>query len=146
MHTIKPRRGEWNGGMGRPNFVGAWEKEKIEQVDYSYREREVTLIPYSSTPPFQLRFDETYRKYPRYGTLFKNKINEVLPGIWTLPPDWRLDWDFQHHVFCQKGLGQDKEGGLLELASQIRTQHKQFEFINGLYTVTEISSQGQYHL
>lgn len=74
----------------------------------------------------------------------RTKSTRFFLGYRHYPPDWQLDWDFQHHVLCQKDLGQDKEGGLLELASQIRTQHKQFEFINGLYTVTEISSQGQY--
>jgi hypothetical protein len=149
---VLPERleGYWNRGIGKPNFVGAWEIDGTT-VDYNddFDERiNVALVPYSSTPPRSLEslLKDTWSlpSHLRYGSLFTHKINDILGGIWTLPPDWRLDFNFQYHVFWQARTLERKEQDIIELAKMIRQEQEKVKAAGGSYTVTEIDSRGNF--
>jgi hypothetical protein len=38
---------------------------------------------------------ETYRKGFSIG---KERLDDILGNIWELPSDWRLNFEFQHHI------------------------------------------------
>jgi hypothetical protein len=157
-------KGYWNRGMGKPNFVGAWERDgatldyyqfesEYDNSDRRLRRMDVTLVPYSSTPPFNLQeilesyhlHQEKLPRHLRYGDFFTHEVNNILGGIWTLPPDWRLDFDFQHHLWLKDAwLPEQEEKDLIERAKDIRRQHEQIKDVGGAYTVTEINSRGKF--
>ncbi|PMD34211.1 hypothetical protein L207DRAFT_588810 [Hyaloscypha variabilis F] len=157
-------KGYWNRGMGKPNFVGAWERDGATldyyEFEYEYENKDrrqkmmdVTLVPYSSTPPLDLQdilmsYHFSQKKFPRhlrYGDFFTHAINDILGGIWTLPSDWRVDFDFQHHVWLDDArLPELEDKYFIERARDIRRQHEQIEKFAGVYTVTEINSRGKF--
>jgi hypothetical protein len=96
-------KGYWNRGMGKPNFVGAWERDGATldyyEFEYEYENKDrrqkmmdVTLVPYSSTPPLDLQdilmsYHFSQKKFPRhlrYGDFFTHAINDILGGIWDI--------------------------------------------------------------
>jgi hypothetical protein len=95
-------------GQGRNNFIGAWERSNLgthHSTDLSttaHSGPEDTgslwlLVPYPSIPP-----EDLYEKRPQLRPPFSEQeitdLNQLLGGIWTIPPDERLDLDFQQHL------------------------------------------------
>jgi hypothetical protein len=150
--------------MGKPNFVGAWERDRAildydqfeseyENSNRSQRRMDVTLVPYSSTPPFNLQdilkschfYQKMLPRYLRYGDFFTHKINNILGGIWTLPSDWRVNFDFQYYLWLEDAsLPEPEENDPIERARVIREQHEQIREFGGSYMVAEINSRGKY--
>ncbi|KAH8777269.1 hypothetical protein BGZ57DRAFT_351768 [Hyaloscypha finlandica] len=82
------------GGRGRPNFSPVWELESVyDQSDE--KDQYFLRIPYSSTPPVACRGVMSFD--PDEWKMFRTRFGSLA----TLPPDWRLNLNFQNHVPCE---------------------------------------------
>lgn len=93
----------------------------------------ILQIPYSSTPPFYdirvvMPFDAD--KWKMFQTQFG--------GMATLPPDWRLNLEFQKHVL----RGEDKSSRPIDRAAldAIESCYSALHAIGGSFKVREIGS------
>ncbi|KAE8450746.1 hypothetical protein EG329_005659 [Mollisiaceae sp. DMI_Dod_QoI] len=130
-------------GKGRPNFSGPWDKPGIgHNLDTDDLGDCVLHIPYSSLPPIDL--DELLKR-GQYRLPFND--NEQVPpyhllkGLRTLPPDYRLNIDFQNHMLRQLDAATDVGKYVLD----IQKKHESIYERGGIYEVEDIDTSGSSH-
>jgi len=98
-------------GQGRNNFIGAWEGSNLSEdhsteskTDVHSSSRDTGYlwlpVPYPSIPPEDLS-EKRSQLRPPFSEQEIMVLNRLLGGLWTIPPDQRLDLDFQRHVLRQ---------------------------------------------
>jgi hypothetical protein len=112
-------------GQGRPNFLPVWE---LESVDFDFEKVENLLrVPYSSSPPIG-----------NLGMAFTTHERDMLlkqfGGLFTLPPDWRLNLEFQSHVLRRE----DNSNSRIELKGWVAMLSKDNQIVEFQEEVAEI--------
>ncbi|PMD16874.1 hypothetical protein NA56DRAFT_662778 [Hyaloscypha hepaticicola] len=137
------------GGNGRNNFIAPWNSQNFVaeyRVPENFNPYGASIwlpVPYPATPPHDLCIPispnqttpEPFRgpfTDPQYA-----QFCELLGGLWTLPPDGRLDLEFQHHVFRKKGHNIDIAEQIKQ-AKIIRSTLERLIALDGSFEITEI--------
>jgi hypothetical protein len=114
-------------GQGRHNFLPVWE---LESVGFDSENVENLLrVPYFSSPPIG-----------NLGMAFTNHERDMLlkqfGGLFTLPPDWRLNLDFQSHVLRRE----DNSNSRIDKAAldAIESRYRALDAMGGSFKVREI--------
>jgi hypothetical protein len=119
--------------MGRSNFLGVWDIPNVDvRQSNCITTGRLLSVPYSATPPRDYLWN--YRK--PFNDFERQSLYKLLSGLWTLPPDWRLDFDFQNHILRQE----KPEVELLDHINHIQKQQKKLFDLGGSYTVMDIDS------
>jgi len=128
-------------GFGKSNFLPPWEVPSIN-VDYDSPPGKALYIPYHATPQMFLREDLEDSGYTRVLQGHeKGELNRLFSGLWTLPPDWRLDLDFQNHVLREWKIREPTKE-LLDHARTIRNLQLTLLKLGGSYEIEELGSSG----
>jgi hypothetical protein len=133
------------------NFIRAWGTDPNIpfKVSDSFRDKygrdrspRVLAIPYFATPPIDLL---DLLKTPRkYSSPFKKAENDALTdllgGMWTVPPDWRLDFNFQHHILRRKGVA-----GVVKYVEQLQKRMLDLYKFGGSFEIADIGENNRCH-
>jgi hypothetical protein len=100
-----------SGGQGRSNFLAPWRTPGYNfQDDSPYTiienwDANVLYVPYSSTPPPEIKTGD-FRLKP-FEDPELSQLDEILKGMGTIPPDWRVNLYFQYPVIQYHGRPSD---------------------------------------
>ncbi|KAE9366522.1 hypothetical protein N431DRAFT_471572 [Stipitochalara longipes BDJ] len=124
-------------GNGKSNFIGAWESNvTVDLWEHPYQDQvELWLaVPYFVTPPSDIRLLLSSPNYPYIITkLEHDTLTELLGGLWTIPPDWRLDLNFQQHMLRKQKYS------LVENAKRFREPLLELYSLGGSFEITDIA-------
>lgn len=138
---------EHDGGQGRNNFVGACDvpevilSSSLEMFDDSYHEDSIWLpVPYPAIPPknYFPREPGDYKAFTPFTKEQHTILNRYLWGLWTLPPDDRLDLEFQSHILRRHAV----DGNLEEHIKGIRSSLDRLRETGGSFEIIEIDDTG----
>lgn len=126
-------------GNGKSNFTGAWDSNVAHDVRdiFPLRAESATwlAVPYSATPPVdinRLLWEVEYRS--AFTKPEQESLTDLLGGLWTIPPDWRLDLKFQHHM-----LRKQKQP-VVHLAKIFQEQLLELHKLGGSFEIVDIGS------
>lgn len=141
-------------GHGKNNFVGAWDFPRREShsisesgsISESWLPRTCRSIwlpvPYPSIPPEYFApssSDSDPNMIDDFFTPFTDKqrgiFNQHLWGLWTLPPDDRLDLEFQSHV-----LRRVPDGDIKRHVEGIRSSLDKLHELGGSFEIIELDN------
>jgi len=132
---------------GRSNFIGIWDVDPDIVFEFpsdlaqhrqfiADSEKRLLAVPYFATPPVDiLRLLRTYsRTYCRpFRKVEQDALTSLLGGMWTVPPDWRLDFRFQHHMLRKNG-----DTDILESVEEFVKQTLRLYELGGSFEIVDI--------
>ena len=129
-------------GRGKPNFLPAWEVKSVSYRDYRLDEplENLLRISWSSTPLIH----EDFLSASPLNASEREIIQQRVGNMCILPPDWRLNLDFQNHVLRGKrifGNGGSIDNDTLD---HIEQRHRALDAINLSFRIVEIGDKGSH--
>jgi hypothetical protein len=132
-------------GRGRNNFIGAWDIPDVEfdmPVPLTPWLNQRVYVPYCSTPPANLAKLISSGRWRSTCTKADEKaLTGLIGGMWTIPPDWRLDFEFQYYMLRQR----EQDFEILESVKLTQRQLLDLSELGGLFHITDIDLKGRYH-
>jgi hypothetical protein len=137
-------------GQGRHNFIGVWENTEIEP-DYTVGggfwihamldsdKLRWLPVPYSSIPHGDLVYRHEQARIRNFFSV--SQVIELLGGICTIPPDERLDLNFQLQVLRHHRDSVDTAAYVIRIRNSLQT----LKDLGGSLQITELDDRhGQY--